>query len=100
MMIRSQSKRYLVNMENVQQIYVEGVNIMACFVDGNDDGCLCLGVYAAEKALKVLDMIQNKYLSYTKVNGGMTATANFYIQPNMWNMPKVFQMPADEEVEV
>ena len=75
---------------------------------GNSDGYIVevnhqksIGLYSSEeKALKVLDMIQEKYLSYMELNGGMMATANFYIQPNMWNMPKVFQMPADEEVEV
>ena len=47
-----------------------------------------------EKALKVLDMIEKKYLSYASIQSG------FYGTHGIFNLPKVFKMPADDEVEV
>lgn len=53
-----------------------------------------------EKALKVMEMLRTEYLKYLKVDGGPMTTMNFYVQPNVWNIPKVFQFPKDDEVEV
>lgn len=43
-----------------------------------------------EKAMKAMEMCREQYLSRT-VNG-------FYVQPNYWVLPKVFQFPADDEI--
>lgn len=53
-----------------------------------------------EKVLKVMEMLQNKYVEYLRTDGGALGTANFYVQPNVWNIPKVFRFPADDEVKV
>lgn len=115
MLIRSQDKRMIVNFDNIctvsafpekdsEDIYVE---------DGT--GSLMVGRYSAkEKAMKVLDMIQEAYEEYKitctfltgftghraivesndiHVNGFEELVKNF--KKNM-----VFQMPEDSEVEV
>lgn len=62
---------------------------------------LLLGTYSTEeKAIKVLDMIQEEYLKHIYGTGGEMATADIYIQPFAFIPPKVFQMPSDEEIEV
>lgn len=53
-----------------------------------------------EKVLKAMEMMRTEYLKYLKVEGGAMATLNFYVQPNVWNIPKVFLFPADDEVKV
>ena len=79
MLIRSQNKKYLVNMNNI------AINVMdkevICFDVSciEDSGNIGLGYYESEaKAMKVLDMIQEAY-----VNGHID-----------------YQIPGDSEVEV
>ena len=77
MLIRSQDKRILINMNNVSSIEV-GDNELRIFAD--DGGTIYdLGSYSTKaKAMKVLDMIQEAY-----VNGHID-----------------YQIPGDSEVEV
>ena len=90
MLIRSQDKRMIVNFENIctvsafpekdsEDIYVE---------DGT--GSLMLGRYSTkEKAMKVLDMIQEAYCKFMSVKND-----------DAWGgKESVFYMPADSEVE-
>lgn len=75
MWIRSQDKEDLKNVNNIEIIKFDGEK----YTTIQGDGCR-LGVYSTkEKALKVLDMIQNN-LEYP-----------YY---------EVFQMPTNEEVEI
>lgn len=61
---------------------------------------MCMGVYSTpEKAQKAMEMLRNKYAEYLSTDGGALATVNFYIQPNVWNIPKVFKFPQDGEVK-
>lgn len=54
-----------------------------------------LGHYSnEEKAIKVLDMIENEYKKYATIESGF---GNIH---GAFNIPKCFQMPSDEEVEV
>ena len=54
---------------------------------------MCLGTYSTEeKAIKVLDMIQNVYTQYGTIEDGLK---NVY---SAYNFPKVFVMPQDNEV--
>ena len=77
MLIRSQSKTSLVNMDRVNVIYIAGGNTIQAFYSENDSDTL--GIYSTEeKAMKVLDMIQNVYKHESRM----------------------FIMPADQEVEV
>lgn len=77
MLIRSQDKRILINMNNVSSIEV-GDNELRIFADDGET-IYDLGSYSTKaKAMKVLDMIQEAY-----VNGHID-----------------YQMPEDSEVEV
>lgn len=90
MLIRSQDKRMIVNFDNIctvsafpekdsEDIYVE---------DGT--GSLMVGRYSTkEKAMKVLDMIQDAYCKFMSVKND-----------DAWGgKESVFYMPADSEVE-
>ena len=62
MLIRSQDKRILINMNNVSSIEV-GDNELRIFADDGET-IYDLGYYSTkEKALKVLDMIQEAYVN-------------------------------------
>lgn len=80
MWIRSQNKRILTK---VNEVIVTFVDESKCFISGFwDKGSDTLGVYSTrEKALKVLDQIQDNMESFEH-------------EPTM-----VFQMPGDEDVE-
>lgn len=53
-----------------------------------------------EKAMKVMEMLREKYLSRMELDGGYDITNGHYVQPNFWVLPRVFQFPKDEEMEV
>lgn len=53
-----------------------------------------------EKAIKAMKMCRDKYLSRMELDGGYDIASGWYVQPNYWVLPKVFQFPKDEEVEV
>ena len=120
MLIRSQDKRMIVNFDNIctvsafpekdsEDIYVE---------DGT--GSLMIGRYSTkEKAMKVLDMIQEAYMEYKcgeiVVNGlsGSAYTGSYDTKESVAHGIAVlkgygneirksilFQMPEDSEVEV
>lgn len=91
MLIRSQDKRMIVNFDNIctvsafpekdsEDIYVE---------DGT--GSLMVGRYSTkEKAIKVLDMIQDAYCKFMSVKND-----------DAWGgKESAFYMPEDSEVEV
>lgn len=99
MLIRSQNKEYLCNIKAVYGVSyqethdfergkVEKTNHEICVDTGVVDS---IGVYSTkEKALKVLDMIQQAYCkSFEKKKD------NYVV--HRYNL--VFQMPKDEEVE-
>lgn len=85
MLIRSQDKKNLINLDNVQSIYVNSSyytnipTVMVGFNDSDPDSYLIIGKYSTkEKAIKALDMIQQEYeIGY-----------------------KVYEMPMDDCVEV
>ena len=53
-----------------------------------------------EKAKKAMEMLRGTYLSRMELDGGYDAVSGCYVQPNFWVLPKVFQFPKDEDVEV
>ena len=94
MIIRSQDKKKIFNLEQIRKIDCETNMIIA-------DDVSILGEYSTEeKAIKVLDMIQQEYGKHLYGQGGQMATADIYIQPFAFIPPKVFQFPKDEDVEV
>lgn len=52
------------------------------------------------KALKAMEMLREEYLKYMEIEGHANLTGQGIIQPNFWVLPKVFQFPQDEDVEV
>lgn len=95
MIIRSQDKRKIIPLN--QPVYIEKI------VDEWKISTerYFIGTYSTEeKAIKVLDMIQEEYGKHLYGQGGQMATVDIYIQPFAFIPPKVFEMPSDEEVEV
>lgn len=106
MYIRSQDKTMLIEANvfkvggttelDVNGNAIDRWSVIAIYLDNYDD----VGQYSSkEKAMKVLDLIQNKILEL-----------NYSIEPiqydydtvetfNRANIPKVFQMPRDDEVK-
>ena len=95
MIIRSQDREKIVNLNNITRIDIEngrdGMNVWA----SNMGITSLLGTYSTEeKAIKVLDMIQNAYTQYGTIKNGLGSIHGAF------NLPKCFQMPSDAEVEV
>ena len=66
MLIRSQNKRILINMNNVSSLEVSD-NELRIFAD-NGEAIYDIGEYSTKaKAIKVLDMIQEAYMDYKSV---------------------------------
>lgn len=87
MIIRSQDKKSITTDLNIN-IYEDDDGS----VEMINKSLTSLGTYSTEeKAIKVLDMIQNKYFEH------MTVESNGAIV-NVLERPKVFQMPQDSEV--
>lgn len=53
-----------------------------------------------EKAMKAMEMLREKFVSRMELEGGYDILNGYYVQPNFWVLPRVFQFPEDEEVEV
>lgn len=104
MLIRSQDKKMLcpfnlmgiyplTKKEKDKDIVIHNIFIV---VHGEE---VDIAVYSTEeKAIKVLNMIQDEYLKRMELDGGYDVTNGCYVQPNFWVLPKVFQMPQDSEV--
>lgn len=91
MLIRSQDKEMIINMAATNHIYVREVyRPSGSLIDISSDE-MRLGYYSTkEKAIKVLDMIQEAYCEFMAIRNG-----------DMWcGKESVFQMPEDSEVEV
>lgn len=88
MLIRSQDKRILINMNNVSSIEV-GDNELRIFADDGET-IYDLGEYSTKtKSMKVLDMIQDAYCKFMSVKND-----------DAWDgKESAFYMPADSEVE-
>ena len=107
MLIRSQDKRILINMNNVSSIEV-GDNELRIFADDGET-IYDLGNYSTKaKAMKVLDMIQEAYadeklVDYTKYLQRKEIEkmddSTILVIRNELMKKAVFQMPEDSEVE-
>ena len=89
MLIRSQDKEMIINMAATNHIYVREVyRPSGNLIDISSDE-MRLGYYSTkEKAIKVLDMIQEAYCDFMAVRND-----------DMWcGKDSVFQMPEDSEV--
>lgn len=100
MIIVSQEKDEILNFNNIMNIQVtnceeDGYLISAGFIVGRDDNYRDLGYYKTEeRAKEVLQEITQKYSSYLKLEGGPAILqGKMDIQPNIFNIPKVYEMP-------
>lgn len=87
MLIRSQDKSRLISLNNTREL-----RFWECAQGFNITDCVCpIGHYSTkEKAMKVLDMIQEAYCKFMSVKND-----------DAWNgKESVFYMPVDSEVEV
>lgn len=67
----------------------------------NDRAEFELAEYSTEaKAIKAMEMLREEYLKYMEIEGHADLTGQGIIQPNFWVLPKVFQFPQDDEIEV
>lgn len=113
MLIRSQDKRILINMNNVSSIEV-GDNELRIFADDGET-IYDLGSYSTKaKAMKVLDMIQEAYADaelvprvfpdigkmFTEASPSKENELLAEVIGKMANNAMVFQIPADSEVGV
>lgn len=98
MLIRSQDKRMIVNFDNICTVsaFPEKDNEDVYVEDGT--GSLMVGRYSAkEKAMKVLDMIQEAYSEYQiMLNFSVSYLHEFKEKTDGF---AIFQMPEDSEVE-
>lgn len=89
MLIRSQDKKTLVNLDNVARITIEHIRDSDYRIAA---GYIYIGTYSTEeKAIKVLDMIQKEYRKETDLCHDTNIL--FCVPKNI-----VFQMPQDSEV--
>ena len=100
MIIVSQEQNEILNFNNIMNIQVtnceeDGYLISAGFIVGRDDNYRDLGYYKTEeRAKEVLAEIVQKYSSYLQLNGGPAILqGQMDIQPNIFNIPKVYEMP-------
>jgi len=96
-LIRSIDKKYLLNFEMSTHVKVCSNNAIQVHFDM---GSIVLGRYSTEeKAIKVIDLIEKEYGKYLTLSGRSAFVKDgMNVQPNVFNIPKVFQMPADDEL--
>lgn len=65
-----------------------------------DEKQYLMGKYSTEeKAVKAMEMCRNEYCKFYSVSGGTNAFTGVTIQPGVFMYPKVFQFPADDEIQ-
>ena len=67
--------------------------IILCMVGETGKGSVIATYSTSEKAQKAMEMLREKYKDYARA----TNKSNFF---TMFDYPKVFQFPQDEDVEV
>ena len=115
MLIRSQDKTIIVNIDNAFSIAIRDINGAASIYVGSQGSCCIIAEYSTKtKVMKVLDMIQEAYEEYkinctflTGFTGQRTIVESNDIRVNgfeelvkSFKKNMVFQMPADSEVKV
>lgn len=98
MIIVSQDKDKIINYDNVQLLWINehilNKTIKTFYIYADHD---FLGEYKTEeRAKEVLQEIIRKYSSYLELQGGSAIMqGGMNIQPNIFNIPKVFEMPKE-----
>lgn len=100
MLIRSQDKTVIINMDNVFGVGIRGVvNGATAIYVGSSSSCCNVAEYSTKaKVMKVLDMIQEAYSEYQiMLNFSVSYLHEFKERTDGF---AIFQMPEDSEVEV
>lgn len=115
MLIRSQDKTIIVNIDNAFSIAIQDINGATTIYVGSQGSCCIIAEYSTKaKVMKALDMIQEAYEEYkinctflTGFTGQRTIVESNDIRVNgfeelvkSFKKNMVFQMPEDSEVEV
>lgn len=104
MIIVSQNKCAIVNLDNIKTIELDretDFKSIIIFRETNEvETGVCglfIGHYATrERAKEVLAEIVQKYSSYLQLTGGPAIMqGQMDIQPNIFNIPKTYEMPED-----
>lgn len=108
MIIISQDKMEIFNFDEIFRLYVDNwsneefatePNCFCVKAEKSSDNMICafLGEYKTEeRAKEVLQEIAQKFSSYLKLEGGPAILqGQIDIQPNIFNIPKVYEMPED-----
>lgn len=96
MIIINQERTKVINFEKITEITASGTKILV-----GDDIFIPKGEEIAkykteERAKEVLQEIIKRYSSYLKLEGGPAILqGQMDIQPNIFNIPKVFEMPKE-----
>jgi len=98
--IVSQDKYNILNFDNTVNIGVEEITTLSDIVQisaQTNGNTVILGKYKTEKRAKeVLQEIIKKYTSYLELRGGPAIMqGQMDIQPNIFNIPKVHEMPEE-----
>ena len=114
MLIRSQDKTIIVNIDNAFSIAIQDINGATTIYVGSQGACCIIAEYSTkEKAMKVLDMIQDAYGDSEYIKYVIPEVCRILsIKPNteenkahagelgeMLKKGMTFQMPEDSEVE-
>lgn len=120
MLIRSQDKTIIVNIDNAFSIAIQDINGATTIYVGSQGSCCIIAEYSTKaKAMEVLDMIQEAYMEYKSgeiVGNGLAGSAytgSYNTKESVAHGIDVlkgygneirksilFQMPEDSEVEV
>lgn len=116
MLIRSQNKEILMNLENLSGIEITGKATEKCIVARDSNTAYLLGTYSdPQKALRVLDMIQEAYADaeFAKSTIDMMPAMVSSETPETkkdreiadavmetYKQTTYFQMPQDDEMEI
>ena len=102
MRIISQSGKFdLPYEETTIKVFSDGEVVAFALSDLGGSDYISMEKYSTkEKAMKAMEMCRNLYLSRTELQGGFNALNGSYVQPNIWVLPRVFQFPQDNEIEV
>lgn len=99
MIIVSQDKKVVVNFERTNGVKVSKVDDKKSVIEINytDGDWKMIAEYKTEeRAKEVLQEIAQKFSSYLKLEGGPAILqGQIDIQPNIFNIPKVYEMPED-----
>ena len=87
--------------ETTIRAFPDGKVIAYSLNDLENNDFITMAEYSTkEKAIKAMEMCRDKYLSRMELEGGYDVVNGCYVQPNYWVLPKVFQFPKEEEVQI